>query len=38
MRNVEKRLELLCQGSLQVHSEPGSGSIVTMLIPKEKQV
>jgi LytS/YehU family sensor histidine kinase len=35
--NVKYRLELLCGGSLDIKSEKGVGSIVTIRIPKEKK-
>lgn len=34
IRNVQRRLAMLCGGELAVESEPGCGTIVTMLIPK----
>ena len=37
VKNVEKRLELLCDGRLTIKSQPGCGSTVTLEIPKEKQ-
>jgi sensor histidine kinase YesM len=35
--NVKYRLEVLCKGSLDIHSEKGRGTIVTIRIPKEKK-
>lgn len=35
LENVEKRLKLLCNGYLEVHSSVGKGTVVTMHIPKE---
>jgi sensor histidine kinase YesM len=34
--NVKYRLEVLCGGSLDIKSEKGKGSVVTIRIPKEK--
>lgn len=34
--NVEKRLALMCQGSLEIESEPGEGCCVTICIPKKR--
>lgn len=35
--NVRYRLEVLCGGSIDIKSEKGKGSVVTIRIPKEKQ-
>jgi len=37
VKNVEKRLKLLCNGELMLSSKPGCGSTVIMQIPKENQ-
>ena len=37
IKNVEKRLKLLCNGELMLSSKPGCGSTVIMQIPKENQ-
>lgn len=34
LQNVEKRLQLMCNGSLEVESVPGQGTTVTIRIPK----
>lgn len=34
--NVKYRLEVLCGGSVEINSEKGRGSVVTIRIPKEK--
>lgn len=34
LENVKKRLKLLCNGDLEVRSEKGKGTVVTMHIPK----
>ena len=34
--NVKYRLEVLCGGSLDIRSEKGNGTVVTIRIPKEK--
>ena len=36
--NVKYRLEVVCGGSLDIKSEIGKGSVVTIRIPKEKQL
>ena len=36
--NVKYRLEVVCGGSLDIKSELGKGSVVTIRIPKEKQL
>ena len=36
--NVKYRLAVLCGGSVDIKSEIGQGSVVTIRIPKEKQV
>ena len=36
LENVRERLKRMCDGSLQIDSEPGKGSRVTMIIPKER--
>lgn len=34
IENVTRRLELLCGGTLSIHSHPGAGTIATITIPK----
>lgn len=34
IENVTRRLELLCNGTLAVHSQPGAGTVATITIPK----
>ena len=34
--NVKYRLEVLCNGSLEIQSKKGNGTVVTIRIPKEK--
>jgi signal transduction histidine kinase len=36
--NVKYRLEVLCGGSVDIKSVKGQGSVVTVCIPKEKQL
>ena len=36
IRNVRKRLDILCHGTLEIESEPGKGTTATIRIPKEK--
>ena len=37
LRNIRGRLEAMCGGTLTVESKPGSGTRVTILIPKERK-
>lgn len=34
LKNIEKRLEAMCQGTLTIQSEAGKGSVATIRIPK----
>ena len=34
--NTEKRLELMCAGSLMIHSTPGRGTVCEISIPKQR--
>ncbi len=34
IENVTRRLELLCGGTLSIHSRPGAGTVATITIPK----
>ncbi|MDD6207075.1 MAG: histidine kinase [Clostridiales bacterium] len=36
LQNVEKRLKLMCKGSMKVESVPGKGTVVTIHIPKNR--
>ena len=36
IRNTSKRLEVMCSGSLSIESQPGKGTVVTIMIPKKK--
>ena len=33
LSNIRQRLEMMCGGSLQITSEPGQGTVVTILLP-----
>lgn len=37
LKNVEERLRLLCGGSLELASEPGKGTAVTIRIPRKQE-
>ena len=37
IENVKKRLEVMCGGSLDIQSEEGKGTQVTVIIPKERK-
>lgn len=36
IKNTQARLRLLCNGTMDIQSEPGNGTTVTIRIPKEK--
>lgn len=36
LNNVRKRLERICDGQLEIWSEPGKGTTVTMILPKKQ--
>jgi LytS/YehU family sensor histidine kinase len=36
IRNVRERIEKMCKGSLDIQSEPGNGTVVTIRIPEEE--
>ena len=38
IRNVRERLDRICGGTLSIDSAPGRGSIVTILLPKERSI
>lgn len=38
LRNIRERLETMCGGTLMVQSKPGSGTKVTIQIPKEERI
>ena len=38
IENVSKRLEIICKGSLDVESESGKGTVVTIHIPKGERI
>lgn len=38
IENVTKRLELICNGSCEIHSKKGEGTVVTIRIPKGGQL
>lgn len=35
--NVKKRLEMMCQGSMEIQSTPGEGTTVIITIPKAQK-
>ena len=37
IRNVRERIEVLCSGTLEIESEPGKGSTVTIRLPRRKE-
>ena len=37
IENVKKRLEVMCGGSLDIQSEEGKGTQVTVIVPKERK-
>ena len=37
LKNTKERLELMCDGALEVESTPGVGSKIKMIIPKQKK-
>ena len=36
IRNTEERIKLMCDGSMNIESEPGKGTTVTITIPRRK--
>lgn len=38
IRNVRQRLDIMCHATLEIASEPGKGTTVTIRIPKEDKV
>lgn len=37
IRNVKQRLEIICNGTCEIHSDKGVGTVVTVRIPKGEQ-
>ena len=37
LHNVRERLRTVCGGSLKIESAPGSGTLVRIILPKDRQ-